>query len=197
MLGKERIGANDDFFQLGGNSLLATRLVFRIRREMEVELAVSDVFEKPGLSLLAQHLLDAQLAQFDPDQIEALLNDTDPEYVALCLDTGHHAYRYGDPVAFMRKHHKRIPYLHIKSVDATMRQRVKDENIPFAIAVAQDMFCQPSQGAVDFPAFRDLLREIDYSGWGIVEQDMYPAPFYKPLPIATRTRNYLRDIGIG
>jgi hypothetical protein len=40
---------------------------------MDVELPVSDVFEKPELSLLAQHLLDAQLAQFDPDQIQEML----------------------------------------------------------------------------------------------------------------------------
>jgi hypothetical protein len=73
LLGVERVGRHDDFFQLGGNSLLATRLVFRIRREMDVELSVRDVFEKSGLSLLAQHLLDAQLAQFDPDQIQELL----------------------------------------------------------------------------------------------------------------------------
>ncbi|HEX5725492.1 MAG TPA: phosphopantetheine-binding protein, partial [Longimicrobiaceae bacterium] len=73
LLGAERVGRRDNFFQLGGNSLLATRLVFRIRREMDVELSVSDVFEKPELSLLAQQLLDTQLAQFDPDQIEELL----------------------------------------------------------------------------------------------------------------------------
>ena len=40
---------------------------------MDVDLPVSDVFEKPELSLLAQQILDAQLAQFDPDQIEELL----------------------------------------------------------------------------------------------------------------------------
>ena len=57
LLGVERVGRHDDFFQLGGNSMLATRLVFRIRREMDVEIAVSDVFEKPELSLLAQHLV--------------------------------------------------------------------------------------------------------------------------------------------
>ena len=33
-------------------------------------------------------------------------------------------------------------------------------------------------------------------GWAIVEQDMYPTPFDKPLPIAKRTRAYLREIGI-
>jgi amino acid adenylation domain-containing protein len=73
LLGVERVGRHDDFFQLGGNSLLATRLVFRIRREMDVELSLSDVFEKSGLSLLAQHLLDLQLAEFDPDQMQELL----------------------------------------------------------------------------------------------------------------------------
>ncbi|HET7233827.1 MAG TPA: amino acid adenylation domain-containing protein, partial [Longimicrobium sp.] len=73
LLGAERVGRHDNFFLLGGNSLLVTRLVFRIRREMDVELSVSDVFENPELSLLAQHLLDAQLAQFDPSQIQELL----------------------------------------------------------------------------------------------------------------------------
>jgi len=63
--------------------------------------------------------------------------------------------------------------------------------------VQDDMFVEPSQGAVDFLAFRDVLREIDFNGWAIVEQDMYPAPFDKPLPIAKRTRAYLRQIGIG
>ncbi|WP_420127104.1 non-ribosomal peptide synthase/polyketide synthase [Longimicrobium sp.] len=73
LLGVERVGRHDDFFQLGGNSLLATRLVFQIRREMDVELSVRDIFEKSELSLLAQHLLDAQLAEFDPDEIQELL----------------------------------------------------------------------------------------------------------------------------
>ena len=55
----------------------------------------------------------------------------------------------------------------------------------------------PIIGAVDFLAFRDALREADYDGWATVEQDMYPAPFDKPLPIARRTRAYLRSIGLG
>jgi inosose dehydratase len=131
------------------------------------------------------------------DQIEAFLEQTDPQRVFLCFDTGHHAYRGGDPIAFMRKHHQRIPYLHLKSVDPDVRQRVEAERIPWGKAVAMDMFCEPAFGAVDFLAFRDLLREIGYDGWAAVEQDMYPAPFDKPLPIAKRSRQYLREIGIG
>ncbi len=131
------------------------------------------------------------------DQIERFLQDTDPARVGLCFDTGHHAYRGGDPVRFMRKHHDRIPYLHLKSVDPNVQRQVEASGVPFAQAVAMDMFVEPSQGAVDFAAFRDVLREINYDGYAIVEQDMYPAPFDKPLPIAKRTREYLREIGIG
>ncbi len=146
-----------------------------------------------GLDRFAlDHLLQKAL-----DQIEALLEATEPELVSLLLDTGHHAYCGGDPVAFMKQHHARIPYLHLKSVDGEISARVATENIPFAKAVAMDMFVEPSRGKVDFAAFRDVLREIDYVGYGIVEQDMFPAPFDKPLPIARRTRAYLREIGLG
>ena len=130
-------------------------------------------------------------------QIERLLEDTDPERVQFLLDTGHHAYRGGDPVAFMRKHHERITYLHLKSIDRDVQRRIDEDGTPFAVAVQQDMFVEPSEGAVDFLAFRDALREIEFDGFAIVEQDMYPAPFDKPLPIASRTRQYLREIGIG
>jgi inosose dehydratase len=130
------------------------------------------------------------------DQIERFLADTE-DRIGLCFDTGHHAYRGGDPVRFMRDHHARIPYLHIKSVDADIQRRVQAEHIPFSQAVGQDMFCELQKGAVDFVAFRDVLREINYDGWAIVEQDMYPAPFDKPLPIATRNRAYLRELGLG
>jgi inosose dehydratase len=131
------------------------------------------------------------------DQIEKFLEHTDPALIFLCLDTGHHAYRGGDPVAFMRKHHKRIAHLHLKSVDREIQKKVEAEHIPFAKAVEIGIFCEPSHGAVDFEAFRDVLHEVGYRGWAVVEQDMYAVPFDMPLPIAKRTRKYLKEIGIG
>lgn len=131
------------------------------------------------------------------DQIEKFLDQTDPVRVSLCLDTGHHSYRGGDPVSFMRRHHARIAYLHLKSVDKEIQQRMEAEKIPFAPAVAMGMFCEPSKGIVDFRAFRDVLESVSYEGWATVEQDMYPVSFDTPLPIAKRTRAYLNEIGIG
>jgi inosose dehydratase len=166
------------------------------KRLIETTHRVADlVRERFGLRLVFHPHAETHVEY--EDQIEALLDQTDPARVWLCLDTGHHAYRGGDPVAFLRRHHARIPYLHLKSVDRQKQAWVEQERIPFAIAVAKDMFCEPSEGTVDFLAFRDALREVDYDGLATVEQDMYPAPFDKPMPIARRTREYLCSIGLG
>lgn len=129
-------------------------------------------------------------------QMERLLTDADRS-VMLCLDTGHDAYTGGDPIAFFEKHHERIPYLHLKSIRTEVRDQVLRDGTPFAAAVAQGMFCEPSEGAVDFERLRDAAHRIGYDGFGVVEQDMYPPAPGAPLPIAKRTREYLRDIGLG
>ena len=130
------------------------------------------------------------------EQMEALLDETDPS-VSMVLDTGHHAFRGGDPVDFMRRHHERIPYLHIKNVDADVTRKVEAEGISMVDAVAMGAFVEPSTGIVDFEAFLRVLREVGYTGIVMVEQDMYPVPFDRPLPIAKRTREYLREVGYG
>ena len=43
----------------------------------------------------------------------------------------------------------------------------------------------------------DELDEIGYEGFGVVEQDMYPPAPGVPFQIAKRTRDYLRNIGLG
>lgn len=131
------------------------------------------------------------------DQLETLLLQSDPSLLALCLDTGWLAYLGYDVVAFMRRHHARIPYLHLKTVQREVLARVQAEGLTTAKAVDLGVFCEPADGSVNFPALCEVLHEIDFDGWAIVEQDMYPAPFDKPLPIAKRTRTYLRDIGMG
>ena len=131
------------------------------------------------------------------DQIERFLDDTDPALLPICLDTGHHEYRGGDAIRFLSEHHDRLEYLHLKSVDGNLRDRVNREKIPFGKAVEMGLFCDLATGTVDFPALAALLKKIDFQGFAIVEQDMYPCSFDKPLPIAKRNRQYLREAGIG
>jgi amino acid adenylation domain-containing protein len=56
ILGLERIGANDDFFERGGQSLRATRVISRIRSSLDVELPLRAMFESPRLSELATRI---------------------------------------------------------------------------------------------------------------------------------------------
>ena len=53
LLNVERIGVHDNFFQLGGHSLIATRIVLQIRREFDVEIPLRAVFENPAIEGLA------------------------------------------------------------------------------------------------------------------------------------------------
>jgi amino acid adenylation domain-containing protein len=78
VLGVERVGRHDHFFELGGHSLLAVRMISRVRQVLDAEVGIADVFDKPVLSALAQHVLYAQLAQFDPEELarlSAMLDD--------------------------------------------------------------------------------------------------------------------------
>jgi inosose dehydratase len=128
------------------------------------------------------------------DQIERLLDDVDG--LQLCFDVGHHAYCGGEPISFFARHHARIPYLHLKSVDAELRDRVAREGMSFAAGVAAGVFVEPSLGSIDFEELRDRMADVGYTGYAIVEQDMYPAEFDRPLPIAKRTYEYLSGIGL-
>ncbi|OBG66755.1 non-ribosomal peptide synthetase [Mycobacterium sp. E3339] len=56
LLGHDRVGVDDSFFDLGGHSLVATKLVTAIRSECGVELGIREVFELATVGLLAERV---------------------------------------------------------------------------------------------------------------------------------------------
>jgi amino acid adenylation domain-containing protein len=62
VLGVERIGAHDDFFDLGGQSILATRLVARLRGELGVDVPVAMLVQAPTVEAMARALAAGERA---------------------------------------------------------------------------------------------------------------------------------------
>ncbi len=60
LLGVEGLGIHDDFFELGGQSLLAVRLLSHLREELEAELPVEALFEAPTIARLSVRVAAAQ-----------------------------------------------------------------------------------------------------------------------------------------
>jgi amino acid adenylation domain-containing protein len=56
VLGMREVGVEDDFFDLGGNSLVATQLVSRLRGALQVNLALQDFFEGATVAALAERV---------------------------------------------------------------------------------------------------------------------------------------------
>ncbi|MET9485728.1 amino acid adenylation domain-containing protein [Nocardia sp. NPDC006630] len=62
LLGADSIGADDDFFALGGNSLIATRAVSRINEALDGALTVRELFETARVSELAARIVPGAAA---------------------------------------------------------------------------------------------------------------------------------------
>ncbi|WP_432512196.1 TIM barrel protein [Kineococcus sp. SYSU DK001] len=127
------------------------------------------------------------------DQVERFLELTDDDSVKLCLDTGHVSYSGGDNLALINGYPDRIAYVHLKQVNPEVVAKVKAEDLGFGDAVKLGAMVEPPAGIPEMPPILEALEGLGRDIFAIVEQDLYPVAFDKPLPIATRTRAYLNS----
>jgi amino acid adenylation domain-containing protein len=76
LLGLERVGTRDNFFDLGGHSLMATRLLSKVREVFGVEVALREVFAGPTVAALAsiiEELLVNEIEGLSEAEVEQLL----------------------------------------------------------------------------------------------------------------------------
>jgi acyl carrier protein len=57
VLGVEKIGIQDDFFELGGDSILATRILSRLRTMFRMDLPATALFDAPTIEKLAEFMV--------------------------------------------------------------------------------------------------------------------------------------------
>jgi acyl carrier protein len=78
VLGVDKVGRNDNFFDLGGQSLSAVQITFKIRQTFNVGLPLKAFLEAPVLSDQAQQVERELLSQADANELERLIDEIDP-----------------------------------------------------------------------------------------------------------------------
>jgi inosose dehydratase len=126
--------------------------------------------------------------------VDRLMEATDPNLVHLLLDTGHLAFAGVDPRAVAEEHGRRIKHIHLKNVRSEVVTRARDENYTFQDAVEAGVFTVPGdpEGAIDFVPIFDALVAADFEGWLVIEAEQDPAKA-NPLKYAKMAREFLRQ----
>ena len=76
LLGLQKVGVNENFFYLGGNSLFGTQVIARLRDAFDVEVPLLKLFDHPTVADLAaevERLMVAKVAAMSEDEVQRLL----------------------------------------------------------------------------------------------------------------------------
>lgn len=126
------------------------------------------------------------------EEIDRLLENTDPAYVSLLFDSGHATADGMNAAELLSKHYSRIKHVHIKDVRPEVLKRTKEEKWSFLQAVKEGIFTIPGHGMIDFDSIFKILEENNYEGWIVVEAEQDPAKA-NPLKYAKMAREFIKE----
>ncbi|HVT89406.1 MAG TPA: myo-inosose-2 dehydratase [Tepidisphaeraceae bacterium] len=131
------------------------------------------------------------------EEIDTLMEGTDPSVVSMCLDTGHALFSGVDPVHLARDYIDRIGHVHLKSVRKPVMDRAVAGKFSFYEAVLQGIFTVPGDpdGSIDFDPIFESFKKHGYRGWIVVEAEQDPG-VANPLAYARMAREFIRK-GLG
>ncbi len=127
------------------------------------------------------------------EEIDTLMELTDPNLVYLLFDTGHSTTGGNDAVAIIKKYINRVGHIHVKDVRRSVFEEVKSGDHSFLWGVKNGMFTVPGDGdCVDWDGVFDVIKNSDYEGWIVVEAEQDPAKA-DPLEYAQKARAFMRE----
>lgn len=129
------------------------------------------------------------------DEVDKLMELTDPNLVGLCLDMGHLAFGGGDPLKVLKKHYNRIWHVHFKDFDPAVGRASRHNKYDYFESVKNGVFCELGKGSVNFRAIVDELNNRKYKGWIVVEQDVLPG-MGSPKQCAKNNREFIKNLGL-
>lgn len=91
--------------------------------------------------------------------------------ISLCLDTGHLLIGGTDPAELTRQAPERIAHTHLKDVDNSIAAKVRGGRLTYTEGVRLGMYRPLGTGDVDVSSIVTTLRNNNYEGWWVLEQD--------------------------
>jgi hypothetical protein len=74
-LGVDTVGAHDSFLELGGDSLLAARVVARVRQAVAADLSASRLLEATTVCIMGELIDNQMLNTAPPTELDVLLGE--------------------------------------------------------------------------------------------------------------------------
>ena len=148
------------------------------------------IAKKKGMQLVYHHHMGTGVQT--TEEIDRLMEMTDPELVGLLYDTGHLVFSGEDHLTVLHKYLKRIKHVHLKNVRFEVMEKAKKEKWSFLQAVRNGVFTVPGDGGLDFVPVFDALKSGGYKGWWVVEAEQDPAKA-NPLEYALIARRYIKE----
>ena len=145
---------------------------------------------RKGMTLTYHHHMGTGVQT--EEEIDRLLELTEPGVVSLLFDTGHLTFAGVDPLAVLRHHVKRVRHVHLKDVRRGVLERVQPEGYSFLRAVREGVFTVPGDGSIAFEPLFEVLDRAAYTGWMVVEAEQDPAKA-NPLEYAQKARRFIRE----
>jgi inosose dehydratase len=154
------------------------------------------ICREKGLSVAFHHHVGTHVET--PEEVDRLFSLFSPDELGLCLDTGHCLYGGGDPVAELDRYATRLRHLHFKDIDAARLDEVRQRRLSFYDAVRHGVFAPLGQGNIAFARVVDILREKQFGGWIVAEQDVLEGGRGASTPLANAMagRRFLSDLGV-
>ncbi len=126
-------------------------------------------------------------------ETKRLLENTNPDYVSLCFDTGHFMFSNEDPKEAAKAFGKRIGHIHLKDIRKEKMKEAVDKGFGFRKSVLEGCFTVPGDGMLDFESILKELNNIGYEGWFIVEAEQNPA-IANPFENALNARRFIKQL---
>jgi inosose dehydratase len=128
-----------------------------------------------------------------PWEIQRILDISD---VGLCLDTGHFFIGGGDPVVAIHEWAGRINHVHVKDALQSVMDGIIADGVPTMNIWSREAFPAFGNGDANVAGVLAALKDIDYEGWLVVEQDIFPqtsARFAQAIDDQKKNRQFLAD----